>query len=69
MKKKKEKEVEEQQQGWISGWKSIADFCDCDEKTLKKKVKHGLPVYRESDKKPTALPNELNEWLKKFKKY
>jgi hypothetical protein len=70
MKKKPQNPEEEKMNGWLYGWKDIADFCGCTVETARKKVmNHGLPVYRDPDKKPIALRLELNDWLKKCKKY
>ncbi len=69
---KKSPNQEKKMNGWLYGWKDIAQFCGCDKVTAKKYVDdHDMPVHRLPGHKgkPAALPMELNDWLKQFKKY
>jgi hypothetical protein len=69
-KKNPKPEEDDKMNGWIYGWKNIAEFCDCTPETVRKKVvKHHLPVRRDPDNKPVALRSELNAWLQRCKKY
>lgn len=58
---------------WITGWKCIAKFCGVSIDTVRRWEKmFGLPVMRlpsKSGRGPglvTALPSELNTWLREF---
>jgi hypothetical protein len=50
--------------GLLSGWKSIAAFCDCSPSTAKRwSQRHGLPV-RDGPSGPIADAAEISEWAR-----
>jgi len=50
--------------GWLTGWKSIAQYIDRSVKTAKKYYKrYGMPVRRGPKDMPIALPYEIDQWL------
>lgn len=52
------------EQGWLYGWKAIAQRCGVTVKTVKKYYKvAGLPVRRTPTGRPVALYYELDKWL------
>jgi len=61
---------EKRMNGWLMGWKEIGAYMGFNEKTVVKYAKkYRLPILRMPDtNKPTALPRELDEWLKRQKK-
>lgn len=49
----------------LCGWKGVACFLDCDEKTARRWLADGLPVYRQSTAKRSrvfAFDDELTLW-------
>lgn len=50
--------------GWLSGWKAIAQYCDCSKKSVERMAKKGLPVRKSIIGGVVALPAELDQWLK-----
>ncbi len=58
---------------WVTTWKGIAKFCDVSVDTVRRWEKaFGLPVHRLPSKTGlgpglvTALPSELNAWLRAY---
>ena len=50
--------------GYLTGWKAIANFLDVSVGTAKKYYKnHGMPIQRTPSKRPCCLPEYINEWL------
>jgi len=55
--------------GWLYGWKDIAQYVGCDVCTVRKYViKNNLPIYRLPNGKPIAMPDEMDRWIKNLKK-
>jgi len=55
--------------GWLYGWKDIASFVGCDITTIKRYAKtYCLPIRRFPNNKPVAIPDEMNDWLKRMEK-
>jgi len=51
-------------EGWLTGWKAIAQYIDRSTKTARKYYKdYGMPVRRGPQYMPIALPYELDRWL------
>lgn len=56
--------------GWLYGWKEIAEFVGCDMKTVQKYViETKFPIHRFPGKnKIFAIPSEIDRWGLKCKK-
>ncbi len=51
--------------GWLTGWKQISAYLDVSVTTVKRYHEdHGLPVHQLPTGTPTALPAEIDTWLK-----
>jgi len=54
-------------QGWITGWKKIAQYIDRSSKTAKLYYKkYGMPVRRLPGNMPGIIPSEVDEWWINF---
>ena len=69
----KPKGDESMRDGWLFGWKAIANFMGCSTKTAQDYERRlRLPVYTipgpNGSEIRAAIPAKLNEWLEKSKK-
>lgn len=56
--------------GWLFGWKDIANFVGCSVKTIQHyAADEELPVYKIKEEKPAAIKEELNKWLREKNRY
>jgi len=53
---------------WLSGWKGLANYLDCSERTCKNLVKDGLPMVKRESGTPMFKTIDIDVWLKKNKK-
>jgi len=69
MKKRRAKvKTREMFDSWLYGWKDIASYVRCDEKTLRRWEKNfAFPIMRPANGRPMAHPKRVDEWIESFK--
>jgi hypothetical protein len=51
--------------GWLYGWKDIAEYVGCSAKQAQYyAAKHHLPIVRLPNNKPAAKPSEIDHWMR-----
>ena len=54
---------------WLYGWKDIARYVGCDEKTLRGWEKEfRFPIVRPANGRPVAHPKKIDVWMESFEK-